>query len=280
MRQRKQHWISRLGLAAVAGVILAAGSAAFAGGRHHGGGGHHGHGGHHSVSRHHGLGHAGFSLHHGVRRHHGLGGHFYGSYGRPYAYPSYRYSRDSAVESRRRASRGASVAGAGEPASTYGRSSVSSSDRAWALLSKGEAEAARSAFASLAAASPSHRQPKAGYALAAAILGDHEKAMWAMRRAFRIDADSLHYLPVDKRLRERMQVLLQQYGYQESQPEGKVDALFMRAALHYLLQEHAAAAADIDAAIAAGDTHRSARALKALLATRQTKDASEARPTT
>ena len=264
--------------------------------------GHRGHGGHHGVSRHHGLGHAGFSLHHGVRRHHGLGhrgfsghsvrryhglgyglaylgGPYYGSYGRPYAYPSYGYSRDSAVESRRRSSRGASVARAREPASTYGRSSVSSSDRAWALLSEGEAEAARSAFASLAAASPSHRQPKAGYALAAAILGDHEKALWAMRRAFRIDADSLHYLPVDKRLRERMQALLEQYGYQESQPEGKVDALFMRAALHYLLQEHAAAAADIDVAIAAGDTHRSARALKALLATRQTKDASEASPT-
>lgn len=251
-------------------------------------GGHRGHGGHHSVRRHHGLGHAGFSLHHGVRRHHGLGhrgyyghsvrryhglgyglaylgGPYYGSYRRPYAYPSYGYSSDSAVESRRRSSRGGSVAGAGEPASTYGRSSVSSSDRAWVLLSKGEAEAARSAFASLAAASPSHSQPKAGYALAAAILGDHEMALWAMRRALRSHPHSLRYVTINEQLRSKVEHLAHQYEQALDHATQDPDAAFMVASLHHLLRNTQNAHHAIERAIRDGDHSVSAKNLRQLI---------------
>ena len=37
-----------------------------------------------------------------------------------------------------------------------------------------------------------------GYALAIASNGNLERAIWAMRRAFRIDPDALHYLQLDE----------------------------------------------------------------------------------
>ena len=173
----------------------------------------------------------------------------YGSYGAPYIYSS-------------------SSNPSGYPVVNSRVTSVLPDGAAWALLSRGDAQAALSAFTSQAADSPSHGQPKAGFALAAAMLGDHERAMWAMRRAFRVDADSLHYLPIDERLRDRMHTLLEHYRYKASHQEDEVEALFMTAALHFLLHEDAAAAEAIEAAIAHGDADASAGAMHTLLAAR------------
>ncbi len=141
----------------------------------------------------------------------------------------------------------------------------SSVERAWALLGDGDARTSLEAFAALAQASPRDAPPKAGYALAAAILGDHETAVWAMRRAFRIDPAPLHYLIIDDGLRKSVRELTVHYANEAKHAERNVDALFMMAALHYLLSDDHAARSAIAEAIAQGDSDRSARALSDVL---------------
>ena len=76
------------------------------------------------------------------------------------------------------------------------------------LQARGRTVETVSAFASEAQRNPSAGIPKVGYALAKAATGDHQTAMWAMRRAFRIDPASLHELNVDATLQTDIRKLI------------------------------------------------------------------------
>jgi len=137
----------------------------------------------------------------------------------------------------------------------------SRSGDAWALLSSGQPFAALQAFATVAQADPRNGVPKVGYALAAALSGDAGRAVWAMRRAFRIDPDGLRYVEIDADLSARVQDLLAQYG----ESHATADEAFMAGALHFLLGDGPASGAAVKAAIDRGDESESTRQLQRLV---------------
>ena len=209
-----------------------------------------------SIWRHHGLGN-GYYRSAGVRRHHGLGENLTWPAPAQRGRTGYRWAPDSGGPAiGPPATNGARVPEPnGEP--TYSRVR-----RAWDLLSAGRARDARREFAILALNSPQDARPKAGFALATALLGNHETAMWAMRRAMQLDAASLQELTIDQRLARQIRGLIARNDYEQvAGAEPSVDSLFMAAALHYLLRDADAARAAITAAIQRGDTDASTKAL-------------------
>ncbi len=233
--------------------------------------GHHG-GGHYSGPSHH------RGLHYSRYGHHG-GGHYsrYGGHG------GYQYSRrgrhsgglhlgfghqrghdiglknqnahrygSSGYESPYLASppRTGGTAGSSDayPAPTDGPASI-----AWRLLSDGDFSEALRRFADRARRNPTEGAPKVGYALSYAAIGDLGQGVWAMRRAFRVDPASTHYIGIDDRLRPMIRTLLERYQG-ASAPNGDAkDAAFMLASLHYLLRDLDHARSAIERAIEEGD---------------------------
>ncbi len=135
------------------------------------------------------------------------------------------------------------------------------SSRGWALLSAGDAPAAQRIFAAAALVDPSDGVHKAGFALAAALRGRHDTAVWALRLAFRIDPVPLHYLDIDERLARRIHNLVERYTDQARRDKGNVDDMFMTAALNYLLHADEDARRAVKAALERGDAHPSTRTL-------------------
>ena len=245
---------------------------------HHGGhrsfSGHLGHHGGHqrihhgSLLRHHGLGHGGFHHSGSVRRFHGL------NYG--YDYPAYSYSRRSYpyypwLSSSRPSFGSSSRVSVVEPGGYANSRSAQrpprveptseGSSRGWALLGAGDAPAAQRIFAVAALSDPSDAVHKAGFALAAALRGRHETAVWAMRLAFRIDPAPLHYLDIDEQLAHRIHDLAERYADQARHDTGNVDDMFMAAALNYLLHADEDARRAVKTALERGDAHPSTRSL-------------------
>ncbi|MEE9128374.1 MAG: hypothetical protein V3T84_00005 [Phycisphaerales bacterium] len=132
---------------------------------------------------------------------------------------------------------------------------------AWSKLSDGEADAALRAFSTIAQSSPDDTLAKVGYALAAAFLEDDSTAVWAMRRAFRMDASAVHYAPIDAALQDQVRSLIGRYAYESQPVENRRDAAFMTAALYFILHEHAEATAAAESVIEQGDTDGSTRHL-------------------
>lgn len=250
--------------------------------RHHGLG-HRGSQDHHSVRRHHGLGHRGYYDPHSVRRYHGLGDGNAGSY---YYYstsysPAYYYV-DSASSGRyyndaervapeypaQRRSPSPKIVVVYPPDETGQRRNklvFPNAEYAWSKLSDGEADAALRAFSTIAQSSPDDTLAKVGYALATAFLEDDSTAVWAMRRAFRMDASAVHYAPIDAALQDQIRSLIGRYAYESQHVEHRRDAAFMTAALHFILHEHAEAIAAAKSAIDQGDTDDSTSRLLEIL---------------
>jgi hypothetical protein len=86
------------------------------------------------------------------------------------------------------------------------------SETAWDLLADDEAQAALSEFAVLTLRASGDAQARAGYGLAAAMLGKHDTAVWAFRRAVTADADVLDDLAGDERLTEPLKMILDEYA--------------------------------------------------------------------
>jgi hypothetical protein len=146
--------------------------------------------------------------------------------------------------------------------------SYSTNDLGWRLLGQNNPREALDVFATQAGKNHNDGVPKVGYALSAAMQGDLNKAAWAMRRAFRIDPDSLHYLKIDALLRTRIDMLLAEYHDQLNYAQGNrhVDVAFMIAALNYLIHENDAARAAIEASVdKLGDNSPSALNLQRLV---------------
>ncbi len=106
--------------------------------------------------------------------------------------------------------------------------------------------------------------PKAGFALSIAMQGDLDRAVWAMRRAFRIDPNSLHHVDIEQSLRRSIDSLIEEYHLRLFNVEGNrySDAAFMIAALYYLLHNKDNARVAIEQAVdLAGDRSQSAQNL-------------------
>ncbi|MFQ5701672.1 MAG: tetratricopeptide repeat protein [Acidobacteriota bacterium] len=135
-------------------------------------------------------------------------------------------------------------------------------DYSWSMLARGYPGRAQSAFARDAQAAPADGGPKIGYALSAALRGDDTTAVWAMRRAFRIDPEAARYMPPsDDRLEGRLDQLASYFRYRLQRYPEDPDARFMLASIR-LLQHDEATAEDI---IDHGDDLPSTRNLQGLL---------------
>ncbi len=107
------------------------------------------------------------------------------------------------------------------------------------MLARGEARAALSEFAVLALRDPQDAAARTGYGLAAAALGRHETAAWAMRRAVVTDAAAFEGLAIDAAAQHLVRQLLAYYARTvfEAGDRDDVDALFMVSALCVLLDD-------------------------------------------
>jgi len=229
--------------------------------------------GHHDE--HHGYGHHyyayGYPLYYGLHSyygHHYYGhhyyGHHYGGYGYPYyghhyggySYPYYGYRSREPYES-----------DYGNSSSRYdNRSSRSlAAGNGWTLLGNNHASAALTDFGRQAQASPSKGGPKVGYALASADLGRLNKGVWAMRRALRIDPESLHYVALDQHMDAKVAQIIRQYEKKMAYSGTDTDAAFMLASLHYLRRNMEAARSNIDQAMQARRISTSTKNLRGLI---------------
>lgn len=103
----------------------------------------------------------------------------------------------------------------------------------WDDLAQGRYRDALHSFGNLAQANPDKGAPKAGYALAAAAVGDLDRGIWAMKRALLFDADSLNYLQVDMNLESTLAELISRYQVRMDNRQD-ADSGLMLASLYYL----------------------------------------------
>ncbi len=151
------------------------------------------------------------------------------------------------------------------PSTTVYDRSSSLNSQGWLMLANGRHHDALSRFAAEAPTRPGDGVPKIGYALSAALGGDLEIGVWAMRRAIGTDVGALH------RVRESGEAVavidqaaaLYESGNDTHRPDA--DTAFMLAVLYDLRGDVRAARAMITQAIAAGDTSTSAAALRQML---------------
>lgn len=217
---------------------------------------------HHGYYGHYGYRHYGYSGRYGY---HKYGGHSYypykyyrrHRYGYPYRryqnYPkSYSFSIPANIQTDNNI---------GNQYSTSQLVGINSS--AWLTLVQGQYHEALNIFAKEAQSHPSSGVPKVGYALAIASSGNLDRGMWAMRRAFRIDPNSLHYLELDEKGHLLIDNLIGQYSTQENGAD--IDHAFMVSALNYLKHDYAAAKKSIASAQHYGDKSSSFTNLQRLI---------------
>lgn len=137
-------------------------------------------------------------------------------------------------------------------------------DAGWEHLATGREEDALKFFSTRVQQFGDSASAKFGYAIAAAQMNDRARAVWSMRRAFRIDDGELGYLPLDTRLLNLAALLESRYAYDAEGASGRElrDSLFMVAAMRYVLHDTGAA---LDAAYAARDAGDHDSSLNALI---------------
>ncbi len=140
-----------------------------------------------------------------------------------------------------------------------------SGTEAWALLADGQAAAAYRAFECLSPAVPDDGYLLVGLAISAAAIGEHDHAVTALRTAMRVDPVSLLDVPGSDRLDVLLSHTADHYDTRARAGYGDVDALFMVAALRYLLGQHHIAHYAVEIAIALGDVDPSTRNLKGVI---------------
>ncbi len=138
-------------------------------------------------------------------------------------------------------------------------------DEAWAMLGEDRIIAAYDALDCLVEQAPDDGLTLVGFALAAGLLDQHDEAVDAMRDALRLDPASLAAAPRSDGLDAVLLGLVEQYDERARRGYADLDALFMVAALRYLLGDDPAAHYAIAVAITLGDTDASARNLEALI---------------
>lgn len=141
-------------------------------------------------------------------------------------------------------------------------------DLGWQLLAQNNSKEALGVFAGQAGRHQEDGVPKVGFALSTAMQGDLDRAVWAMRRAFSIDPNSLHYVNIEQSLRVSIGNLIAEFNLRLRNSGGNrySDAAFMVAALNYLIHNDEAARIAIEEAVdKAGDSSQSALNLRNLV---------------
>ena len=140
-------------------------------------------------------------------------------------------------------------------------------EEGWAHLSSGRSEDALRFFSIQVRNEPGDAAAKVGYALAAADTDDADRAVWSMRRAFRVADTELGYLPFDERMVRLMELHESRYAYLANDSSGRTqrDAVFMVAALRYLLADDEGAREMVDRGRRLGDHDSSWRRLDELV---------------
>ena len=123
----------------------------------------------------------------------------------------------------------------------------------WYYLAQENLQAAINTFAKDIESYPGAGIPKVGYALASAAAGNLTEGVLAMREAFNIDPDSIHYIYFDEELLQIIDDLIEKYEYELQQSNKRPDKAFMVFALHYLKYNYGNAHEAINRAIADGD---------------------------
>jgi hypothetical protein len=136
---------------------------------------------------------------------------------------------------------------------------------AWALLADGHAVAAYELFECLSRAVPDDGYLLVGLAIAAASVGEDDLAVNALRTAMRTDPVSLLDVPAGDPVDALLAAAADRYDARARGGYGDVDALFMVAAMRYLLGEDHAAHYAIEVAVTLGDDDTSTRNLKGLI---------------
>ena len=252
--------VTRAALATVLGFVLW--SAPDAEGSHRSG-----------VRRHHGLGEATDCQCDGVRRFHGLGdgycsrsygGGRYSRYVLPYRVvvvePGYQLRHESSYAPPHQPGVGVRLTSPTTP-------KLPRSRRAWVMLVRGEARAALREFAVLALRDTQDAVARTGYGLAAAALGRHETAVWALRRAVVTDAAAFEHLAIDAAGQHLVRQLLAYYARTASEARDRdlVDALFMVSALCVLLDDLETARTAITIVLQSGGVDPAAKILGDLI---------------
>ena len=152
-----------------------------------------------------------------------------------------------------------------QPTPRYYGNNVNYSVNAWESLAQGDPRRALSQFWVEAQSYPKAGLPKIGYALSSAASGDLKQAVVAMRRAFKIDPDSLRHYKLDPRLQPLVNNLIASYQYSRGHRGRRKNEAFMVAALSYLNHDYATAYQALERAERDGDRSRSFRNLRDFL---------------
>ena len=131
----------------------------------------------------------------------------------------------------------------------------------WQMLNNGQDRAALRSFAETSLRESGNGESRLGYALLIAFKGDASRAVFSLRRACDVDATAVTRLPVEPKLRARLEKLL-------SDLEPKTSARnkpFLRAVLLQLTGQSQAAQDAIAQARQAGDNKSSTQKLRAAL---------------
>jgi len=123
----------------------------------------------------------------------------------------------------------------------------------WNYLAQGNFQEAINIFVKDIQSFPDAGIPKVGFALASAATGNLTKGVLAMREAFQIDPDSIHYLYFDEKLLAIINDLIEEYEYKLQQNNNRPDEAFMVSTLHYLKYDYGSAHEAINRAIMDGD---------------------------
>lgn len=125
----------------------------------------------------------------------------------------------------------------------------------WQALSRYESTTAINAFKAQSSKDPNASVPKIGFALATALQGEADKALWALNLALIADTSDLRYFSADSGLQLVIDDLLQNYP---TQP-------LMSATLHYLKQDYSSAQAMIETALSQCDNCTGTRNMQRLI---------------
>ncbi len=129
----------------------------------------------------------------------------------------------------------------------------------WERLAKGNADYALDIFAVQSQQNLNSGKPKVGFAIAAATMGEKERANRAMRKAVRIDANTLNSVDINT-IEPTIKQLTENYQPNKNNTND-TDNSFMMATLPYLKQDYATA----NTLIAENDQSQSANKLRELL---------------
>lgn len=129
----------------------------------------------------------------------------------------------------------------------------------WERLANGNADYALDIFAVQSQQNLNSGTPKVGFAIAAATMGEKERAIRIMRKAVRIDANALNRIDINT-IEPTIKQLTENYQSNKNNIND-TDASFMIAALSYLNQDYATA----NTLIAKNDQSESAKNLRELL---------------